>query len=116
MAALAIDDKTACTILKKAFKILSKQCNVEITLEQYGSGTVCIVSEDREIAAVNKPNNKYNLLYFSSGTSLLETLMDKNVTLSFNPFTFDKKCIINFSKIFGSTIEEVKINLDLNKV
>lgn len=115
MANLSIDNKLACKILKKAFKILSKHYDVEITLAQYSNGSVCILSEDKEIAVVTNSSNKHDL-FFSSGIELLETLMDDKVKFLFHPFKFSDDCIINFSKMFGSTIEEVKINLELNDV
>ena len=96
-------------------KAISKSCGTIVTPNYYSNGEVNIVSVDKEIAMLKIPGKPTLEMYFESATHLLEALLIPNALLYFFPLGKDD-IEINVSAMFGTTIEEVKIKLDLLKV
>ena len=97
------------------FKAISKSCGTTVTPNYYSNGEVNIVSNDKEIAMLKIPGKLAVEMYFESAAHLLEALLIPNALLYFFPFGKDG-IEIDVSAMFGTTIEEVKIKLDLLKM
>ena len=96
-------------------KAISKSCGTIVTPNYYSNGEVNIVSDDNEIAMLKIPGKPTLEMYFESATHLLEVLLIPNTLLYF--FPLGKEGIeIDVSAMFGTTVEEVKIKLDLLKM
>ena len=95
------------------FKAISKSCGTTVTPNYYSNGQVNIVSDDKEIAMIKIPGKPK--MYFESAAHLLEALLIPNAILCFSPLGKDK-VKIDVNAMFGTTIEEVKVKLDLLKV
>lgn len=105
-------------LLKRAFKIVSADLKQKLKIQSFGNGEVAILTHTREMACVNyirdgKHRSQHyfehrSQLYFNSPYELLMTLLRKDTTINFgfNQYSFSKK--------FGTSIEELKIYLDLN--
>ena len=97
-------------------KAISKSCGTIVTPNYYSNGKVNIVSDDREILLLTIPGRPIvGETCFESAAHLLETLLIPNALLYFSPFGKDK-VKIDVNAMFGTTIEEVKVKLDLLKV
>ena len=115
MESSKIDNSTAKNLLKRMCKAISKSCGTIVTPNYYSNGEVNIVSDDNEIAMFKIPGKPTLEMYFESATHLLEVLLIPNTLLYF--FPLGKEGIeIDVSAMFGTTIEEVKIKLDLLKM
>lgn len=115
MESSKIDNSTAKNLLKRMCKAISKSCGTIVTPNYYSNGEVNIVSDDNEIAMLKIPGKPTLEMYFESATHLLEVLLIPNTLLYF--FPLGKEGIeIDVSAMFGTTIEEVKIKLDLLKM
>ena len=96
-------------------KAISKSCGTIVTPNYYSNGEVNIVSDDNEIAMLKISGKPTLEMYFESATHLLEVLLIPNTLLYFSPFGKDH-IEIDVNAMFGTTIEEVKIKLDLLKM
>ena len=115
MESSKIDNSTAKNLLKRMCKAISKSCGTIVTPNYYSNGEVNIVSDDKEIAMLKIPGKLTLEMYFESAAHLLEVLLIPNTLLYF--FPLGKECVeIDVSAMFGTTIEEVKIKLDLLKM
>ena len=110
-----IDNSTAKNLLKRMCKAISKSCGTVVTPNYYSHGEVSIVSDDKEIAMIKIPGKLTIEMYFESAAHLLEALLIPNALLYFFPLGKDG-VEIDVSAMFGTTIEEVKIKLDLLKM
>ena len=110
-----IDNSTAKNLLKRMCKAISKSCGTIVTPNYYSNGKANIVSNDREIAMIKIPSKPAIKMYFESAAHLLEALLIPNAILCFSPLGKDK-VEIDVNAMFGTTIEEVKVKLDLLKV
>ena len=115
MESSKIDNSTAKNLLKRMFKAISKSCGTVVTPNYYSNGEVNIVSVDKEIAMIKIPGKPAIKMYFESAAHLLEALLIPNAILCFSPLGKDK-VKIDVNAMFGTTIEEVKVKLDLLKV
>ena len=107
-----IDDATAQCLLKKALLILSKKCEIDLSLECFSNGEVCIVTGDREVILfILEDHTKYGKMYFDSAFSLLKALLDSRTYFTTNLQT--KLSHVKFSDIFGTSIDELRIKIDL---
>lgn len=115
MESIKIDNSDAKHLLRRMFKAISKSCGTTVTPNYYSNGEANIVSNDREIAMIKIPSKPVIKMYFESATHLLEALLIPNAILCFSPLGKDK-VEIDVNAMFGTTIEEVKVKLDLLKV
>ena len=115
MESSKIDNPAAKHLLRRMCKAISKSCGTIVTPNYYSDGMANIVSSDREIASLKIPGKTKFEMYFKSAVHLLEALLIPNAILYFSPFGKDK-VEIDVSAMFGTTIEEVKVKLDLLKV
>ena len=119
MESSKIDNSAAKHLLRRMFKAISKSCGTTVTPNYYSNGEVNIVSNDKEIAMLKIPDKPaiemYVEMYFESAAHLLEALLIPNAILCFSPLGKDK-VEIDVNAMFGTTIEEVKVKLDLLKV
>ena len=115
MESSKIDNSTAKNLLKWMYNAISKSCGTIVTPNYYSNGEVNIVSDDKEIAMIKIPGKPAIKMYFESAAHLLEALLIPNAILCFSPLGKDK-VKIDVNSIFGTTIEEVKVKLDLLKV
>ena len=115
MESSKIDNSAAKHLLRRMFKAISKSCGTTVTPNYYSNGEVNIVSDDKEIAMIKIPGKPAIKMYFESTAHLLEALLIPNAILCFSPLGKDK-VEINVNEMFGTTIEEVKVKLDLLKV
>ena len=105
-------------LLKRAFKIVSADLKQKLKIHSFANGEVAILTRAYELVSVNyildgKHRSQHyfehrSQLYFDSPYELLMTLLHKDTTINFgfNQYSFSKK--------FGTSIEELKIYLDLN--
>lgn len=115
MESLEIDNTTAKHLLRRICKAISKSCGTTVTPNYYSDGTAIIVSSDKEIATLRIPGKTKFAMFFESAANLLNALLSPNALLFFSPFG-KSRVEIYVSAMFGTTIEEVKVNLDLLKV
>ena len=116
MESSKIDNSAAKHLLRRMCKAISKSCGTTVTPNYYSNGKVSIVSDDREIAKLTIPGRPIVVeMYFESAAHLLEALLIPNALLYFFPLGKDS-IEIDVSAMFGTTIEEVKIKLDLLKM
>ena len=115
MESSKIDNFAAKHLLRRMFKAISKSCGTIVTPNYYSNGEVNIVSDDKEIAMLKIPGKLTVEMYFVSAAHLLEALLIPNTILCFSPLGKDK-VKIDVNAMFGTTIEEVKVKLDLLKV
>ena len=115
MESSKIDNSAAKHLLRRMFKAISKSCGTTVTPNYYSNGEVNIVSDDKEIAMLKIPGRLALEMYFESAAHLLEALLIPNALLYFSPFGKDH-VEIDVNSMFGTTIEEVKVKLDLLKV
>ena len=115
MESSKIDNSAAKHLLRRMFKAISKSCGTTVTPNYYSNGEVNIVSNDKEIAMLKIPDRLAVEMYFESAAHLLEALLIPNAILCFSPLGKDK-VKIDVNAMFGTTIEEVKVKLDLLKV
>ena len=115
MESSKIDNSAAKHLLRRMCKAISKSCGTTVTPNFYSDGMANIVSSDNEIATLKIPGKIAFAMFFESAAHLLEELLIPNALLYFSPFGKDK-VEIDVSAIFGTTIEEVKVKLDLLKV
>ena len=108
-----IDNWTASHLIRRALAILSRQYGTTLELERFGNGQVCLVTKNREIASFSIPFQSYSLLYCESAKRCLELLMNPEVVFKFSPLEKGKRITVQFSGMFGKTIDELKIKLDL---
>lgn len=110
--------REANTLLRKSFAVLSKRYNCTLKLNQYGNKVVCILSTpDNEIVAIDNNHlavytNSIHHLYFRNSIELIETLLQPRTFLIFHPLGKDT-IEIDFANELGSSIDELKINLDM---
>lgn len=109
-----IDNTRAKHLLRQMCKAISELCGTVVTPNYYSDGVVNIVSDDHEIARFKIPGNAQSRMFFGSASLLLEALMTPKVVMHFSPFGKDK-VMIDASALLGTTIEEVKVRLDLMK-
>ena len=109
-------NKKSFRLLKKIFKSISKKYGFKLDVFRYSSGEVCILSENMQIIPIhNKVKwNNLGIISFKSANELLDNLMDKNTTLNFEDAGINDENAYSFAKNFGTSINEIMINLDLN--
>ena len=115
MESSKIDNSAAKYLLRRMCKAISKSCGTIVTPNYYSNGEANIVSCDREITILKISGELAPNIYFESAAHLLEALLIPNAILCFSPLGKDK-VEINVNAMFGTTIEEVKVKLDLLKV
>ena len=115
MESSKIDNSAAKRLLRRMCKAISKSCGTIVIPNYYSNGEVNIVSDDKEIAMLKIPGRLALEMYFKSAAHLLEALLIPNAFLYFSPFGKDH-VEIDVNSMFGTTIEEVKVKLDLLKV
>ena len=115
MESSKIDNSTAKHLFRRMCKAISKSCGTIVTPNYYSDGMANIVSSDKEIATLKIPGKTTFEMFFESAAHLLEALLIPNAILHFSPFG-KGKVEIDVSTMFGTTIEEVKVKLDLLKV
>lgn len=108
-----IDNGLAYKLLVAACKVLSKRYGVCLRLNTYPDGQACIISSDREIASINAERDNSVGMFFDSCLELLEALMVPKTTIYVHPNSYGSRLSIDFSKEFGTTLDEMQINLDL---
>ena len=108
-----INNRTATRLLNQAFKVLSKQLDYKIHLNACSSKEVCILTEEREIARISNSSNAIGWLYEEDSIEMLKTLMRPCVGFTFYETAKNTVHIISFAKMFGTTLEELMVNLDL---
>lgn len=108
----------AAEILREAFKALSRKLGHRLELRTYSGGKqTCIVTEEYELVSAS---NDFGIkTWWNSPAEMLRDLMLPDVYLFFHfndpdsPLLEKDMKTVKFSKIFGKTIEEVKVKLDL---
>lgn len=114
--ATEIDNGSAYKLLVAACKVLTKQYGFDLRLNKYPNGQVCITSSDREIASITVEHDDIGVMFFDSCIELLEALMVPRTTIYFHPSSYGTRLSIDFSKEFGTSIDEIMINLDLKSL
>ena len=116
----SIDKKAACCLLERAFAILSKRHGIKIDFTLFSDGRCCILTGDRELGCIFNAKASlfdeyaYNSeLFFNSPIACLSMLMTPGMVLVLHPIGSLHSCAIEFWKEIGSSIDEVKVNLDL---
>jgi len=111
--------RKANALLRKSLAILSKRYDCTLKLNQYSDKTVCILNTlDNEIVAAIDKNHltvgliHFSRLYFKNSVELIKSLLQPRTFLMFHPLGKDL-IEINFANEFGSSIDELKINLDM---
>ena len=111
-----IYNSAAKHLLRRICKAISKLCGTTVTPNYYSDGMTNIVSnDDREVVAFKVANKKKHIMFFCSAEALIETMMMPSTILHFSPLGKDK-VEIDTSRMFGTTIEEINVKLDLLKV
>ena len=111
-----ISNIDAKRLLRRICKAISKSCGTTVTPNYYSNGMTNIVSnDDREVVAFKVVDKKEHIMFFCSAEALIETMTMPSTILHFSPLGKDK-VEINTSKMFGTTIEEINVKLDLLKV
>lgn len=109
-----LDPRRAAETLGRAFAALSKKLGYELEFRMYNGGKqACIVAEDGELVELS---NGFEIkTWWTSPIEMLRDLMLPDTRLFFHFSDLDSPLIENvrFSKIFGKTIEEVEVKLDL---
>lgn len=108
----------AVEILGQAFAALSKKLGHRLELRMYKGGRqMCIVTEENELV---EASNGFGIkAWWTSPAEMLRELMLPDTYLFFHfsdpdsPLLEKDMKTMKFSKIFGKTIEEVKVKLDL---
>lgn len=108
----------AAEILDRAFAALSKKFGHRLELRMYNGGAqTCIVTEENELVEVS---NGFGIkAWWTSPAEMLRDLMLPDTYLFFHFNDLDSPLLgkdvktMKFSKIFGKTVEEVKVKLDL---
>lgn len=102
-------------LLRRICKAISKSCGTTVTPNYYSDGMANIVSnDDREVVAFKVAGKKEHIMFFCSAEALVETMMMPATILYFSPLGKDK-VEIDTSKMFGTTLEEMNVKLDLMK-
>ncbi len=97
-------DTQACTLLKKCFALLSKKHCCALKLHIYENGAACILNNDNEIAIVNS-----NYHCFGSTSEMLSRLLEPGSDILVWSIGH-----VYFSHELGTSVDEVKISLDLS--
>ena len=111
-----ISNIDAKRLLRRICKAISKSCGTTVTPNYYSNGMTIIVSnDDREVVSFKVSGKKEHIMFFCSVEALVETMMTPSTILYFSPLG-KNKVEIDTSKIFGTTLEEMNIQLDLMEV
>ena len=119
LSTTGIDEKAACCLLERAFAILSKRHGIKIDVTLFSDGRCCILTGDYELGCIFNAKASlfeyaYNSeLFFNSPIACLSMLMTPGMVLVIHPIGSLHSCSIEFWKELGSSIDEVKVNLDL---
>lgn len=109
----SISNDEAEKLLRRALKHLSAKYKISIELDTLPvTGAVCLTyGINRETAIFTIPGYDMFPYKFTSMSCLLHTLVITEVT--FEIYKYPKYINISFSKEFGTSIEELKVRLDL---
>lgn len=111
-----LDNNAAKRILKKMCKAISISCGTDVVPNYYSDGYVNIISADeREIATIITCDRINEGPYFENARCLIASLLTSGTILNFSPLGKDR-VVMDTSKLFGTTLEELLVNLDLMKL
>lgn len=108
----SISNDEAEKLLKRALKHLSAKYNTYIELHKCSTGEVRLIGCTGECASFDVPDHYVNMTTFASMTCLLYILLIPGTSFEINQ-TNETWIDIDFSKEFGTTIEELKVKFDL---
>ena len=109
-----LDNAIAKRFLTRICKAISKATGTRIKPNYYCHGMANLVSADHEIVSLKLPGKTKHTLFFVDAKLLLERMLQLNAILSFNPLGKDR-VEIDTGQMFGTSIDELKIRLDLLK-
>ena len=110
----SLSNDDARKIIKRALNVLSSGKS-KLELHEYSNGEVCITLHHGEVAGVivRTAYGKEFIWFFKSCAALLKVLLKHDNYIQHwnaSSCTYDA---IDFTKTFGSTLEEARIKLDL---
>ena len=105
-----LDSNLACSLASRICKAISNMHSSKITFRNERN-FVCFITEDKEVVRIHL-NGTY-WYYFSTIDQLLTAMLMHGVKLSFFSNHIGQMIIIDLNKMFGTTLDELLINLDL---
>ena len=120
MAVSDLEPTAAKKLLRRICNAVSSFSSTDVHPNYYSGGMVCIMTVDREIAtikciaSVKFTGRPAHEMFFENANALVEKLLSPSAVLYFSPIGREK-VEIETSKMFGTTLDEVNLKLDLMK-
>ena len=112
MTCLDLNSRQTKRLLRRICKALSKAYDVEVLPKFYSDGMTCLITDNREIISIICKDNPVHEMFINSPTLLLSTLLKNGTHITFSPIGRDK-VDVDMNKMFGTTLEEMNIKLEL---
>lgn len=122
MAISDLEPIAAKKLLRRICSAVSNFSSIDVHPNYYSGGMVCIMTVDREIATikcttpVKSTGRPVCEMFFENAAALVEKMLSPSSVLCFYPFGKKEKVEIDTSKMFGTTLDEVNLKLDLMEV
>ena len=101
-------------LLRRVLAILSRDYSIHMQLKKYLTGDVCIFTAEPVVIYVVKLDNNQSSIFFNSSYAMLDALVHHRSMIYINTLSYLSKDIrIDFTSRFGTSIEELKVKLDL---
>ena len=108
-----LEDDEAEKLLRRVLAVLSRDYGIHMWLNKYITGDVCISATEPIMISVICLNSESSL-FFTSCHALLDALLQPKSIIHINSLSHHSKDMrIEFSARFGTSIEELKVKLDL---
>lgn len=110
-----ISEDEATEVLEQMFKIISEQKQYKIMPKRFGPyGEAYIITEDNELVSIMGSSRlSTRKVFFDSMRELLSTLLKKDTFVLYSKIEDVKAKSISVSEVFGSSIDEARVKLDL---
>lgn len=101
-------------LLRRVLAVLSRDYSIHMQLHKYLTGDVCIFAAEPVVISVVKLDNNQSSIFFNSSYAMLDALVHHRSIIYINTLSHRSKDIrIDFTSQFGTSIEELKVKLDL---
>lgn len=124
MAVSNLEPIAAKKLLRRICNAVSNFSSIDVHPNYYSGGMVCIMTVDREIATIKRiaiasaksTGRPVCEMFFEKAAALVEKMLSPNSVLCFYPIGKKEKVEIDTSKMFGTTLDEANLKLDLMEV
>lgn len=109
-----LEDDADEKLLRRVLAVLSRDYGIRMWLNKYPNGDVCIFATEPVVISVVKLDNSQSSIFFNSSHAMLDALVHHRSMIYINSLSYLSKDIrIDFTSRFGTSIEELKVKLDL---